>query len=86
MTWNDILLIILTGIDCAALAVGLTVLRRVTRLVKATGDQIHLAVMESIDQAKHDTVDAVVAELGPAVGTLLSQLSIAVQKLTNSVN
>jgi len=70
MTWDQALLVALAVVDLAALTVGLTILRRVTRIVVETGEAIHGAVASSIDEAKRDTVEAFIAALAPALAHL----------------
>ncbi|MCL2393261.1 MAG: hypothetical protein FWC87_01130 [Acidimicrobiaceae bacterium] len=63
MTWDQALLIVLAVVDLAALVVGLTILRRVTRIVVDTGEAIHRAVESSIEEAKRDMLAAFMASL-----------------------
>ena len=70
MSWPDIVLIALVVVDCSALAVGLLVLRRVTRLVKDAGEQIHAAVLSSIDDAERQLLREVTALLTPVLSSV----------------
>jgi len=63
VTWDQALLIVLAVVDLAALVVGLTILRRVTRIVVDTGEAIHRAVESSIEEAKRDMLAAFMASL-----------------------
>ena len=85
MTWDRVLLVVLSVVDLAALAVGLTILRRVTRIVVDTGEAIHAAVHASIDEAKHETVRSFTDALGPALGVLASQVPKAVREAVGNL-
>ena len=80
MTWDGVLLVVLAAVDVAALAVGLTILRRVTAIVVETGEAIDRAVRSSIDEARKDAVAGFVAALGPALGVLGQQLPAVVRE------
>ena len=85
MTWESAILIALTVVDVSALAVGLTVLRRVTRLVREAGDEVHRAVVEGIDQAKMDAVNGVAHAVVPVVSELMTQLPRAIHAMSQEV-
>ena len=74
MTWQSILLAVLAGVDVAALGVGLTILRRVRRIVVDAGAEIHQAVQDSIADAKSEAVGEFSAALSPALAGLASHL------------
>lgn len=80
MKWSDVLIIVLAIIDCAALFVGLTILRRVTRIVVETGDAIHSAVSDSIGEAKTEAVHEFTAAVGPALGLLAAEIPKALRE------
>ena len=81
MTWQDAVLITLTVVDISALAVGLTVLRRVTGLVRQAGEAVHEAVVEGIEDAKRDVVVGLASAVAPALGELRTQVPRAVEAI-----
>ena len=85
MTWQSALVIVLVVVDISALGVGLTVLRRVTRLVVDAGEQIHASVLESVEQAKSDAVRGVAEAVGPIVANLVTQVPSAIEAMTREV-
>jgi hypothetical protein len=86
VTWDQLLLIVLAAVDVAALAVGLTILRRVTRIVIDTGEAIDRAVHESIEEAKHDAVRGFTEALGPALAVLASQVPKVVREAVGNLH
>jgi hypothetical protein len=81
VTWQDGLLLFLSIVDVSALVVGLTVLRRVTRLVRDAGEQIHESVMESIDEAQGHAVRRLVEVVAPVLEGVSSVVVSAVEQI-----
>lgn len=86
MTWGDALLIALACVDLAALAVGLTILRRVTAIVVETGETIHQAVASSIDEAKRDAVIQFSAAVGPALAAFAHEVPRVVREAVGNLH
>jgi len=82
----QIVVYILCVIDLAALGVGLTVLRRVTRIVKETGDAVHAAVTDQIVEAQHSATDGFIEALGPALAMLPGALHDALGRVRISAD
>lgn len=78
--WQSILLVVLAGVDVAALAVGLSILSQVRTMVVDAGEQIHAAVQESISDAKSEAVDEFKAALGPALAVLAGQVPVVLRQ------
>lgn len=76
-----IVVYVLCVIDLAALGVGLTVLRRVTRIVKETGEAVHAAVTEQIIEAQRGATEGFIAALGPALALLPDALHDALRRV-----
>lgn len=68
-------------VDAAALGVGLTVLRRVTRIVKETASAVQEATDASIAQAQADAVTAFMAAAAPVFAGLPSLLHKGFEEL-----
>lgn len=80
------LLDLLVVVDTVACTFGLLIFRRVSKIVTHTGDAIHQAVEQGIDQAKSDIRAAnaeIVANLLAAVGPLVAQLP---QKVSDALH
>lgn len=64
---QHVIIYVLLGVDAAALAVGLTILRRVTKQVHETADAIRREVNGAINQAEQQAVGAFINAATPAL-------------------
>lgn len=74
MSWQSIDIIALTFVDLCALGIGLTILRRVTHIVKDAGTQIKEAVTENIAEAKEEASASFAEAVGPAITNAITTL------------
>lgn len=85
MTWQSVLLVVLAGVDVAALAVGLTVLAKVRTIVVDAGEEINAAVQTSIGAAKDDAVRQFSDALGPALAVLAGQVPVVLRQALGNI-
>ena len=84
MRWTDVDIIVLTIVDLCALGVGVTILRRVTKIVVETGNAIHSAVGQNINEARESAVDAFAEAVGPAISQAAIHLLPMITQLIES--
>lgn len=72
-------------VDLAALTVGLTILRRVTKLVISVGDRIHEAVESSIEQARQDAVTGFLESATPIIAAVATGVPKVVREALSEV-
>lgn len=80
MTWQAVLLVVLAGVDVAALAVGLSILAKVRTIVVDAGEEIRRAVANSIEEAKGEAVAEFTNALGPALALLAAQVPVVLRQ------
>lgn len=68
------MLLVLSVVDFCALGVGLTILRRVTKIVVETGKAIDRAVTENINSARDSAVDEFASAVKPALAQAATEL------------
>ena len=74
MNWQSIDIIILTIVDLCALGVGVTILKRVTRIVHESASAINKAVETNIEGARESAVSSFAEAVGPALTKAATEL------------
>lgn len=85
MSFDHAMIVALTVVDLCALGVGLTILRRVTRIVQDAGSAVETATMAGIDRAKAEAVEQFSEAVAPALSKLGDAVAPALISLGQAV-